>query len=384
MSYSKSKTKLRKLAFILSLSLFTFTACEKETTEPEPLPVTNPWTFELVESIPGSYVGTINRTAYDSQGGLHMAYTAGTVTSTSLRYAYKALNGTWTSTEVCPLLYYSEIDMAIDPSGVVYIAFEPDTDEAIHLAIKNQAGTFDDVLVDVLGPANHQGRFPALFADRNGSIHITFERANYGLRYTTYIPGTGFSAVETLNDDFSGSVSDLVVDSAGNVSVVYQDGSDIVFAYSQVDSINWEVNSIYNTGEGSQSYEGINLVMDNLGNLHGAFRKGHYDNNVIYMTLAYGSANWAFQALQISGGSNRTDRAIACDIHNNPHILFDYDFELHMGNLNTIWDYEYITGSSESNTDSNYDIQIDENNRAHVSFYNRTTDELYYATRMME
>jgi hypothetical protein len=124
--------------------------------------------------------------------------------------------------------------------------------------------------------------------------------------------------------------------------------------------------------------------MDNLGNLHGVFRKGSYDNNVIYMTLASGASTWAFQALQISNGSNRTDRAIACDINNIPHILFDEDFKLYMGTLNNIWEYEYIIGNSESCADANYDIQIDANNRAHVSYHNRTTEALYYATRVIE
>jgi hypothetical protein len=369
------------LLIALSIGL---ASCEKETTEPEPLPVPNPWTSELVESIPGSDVGVINKTSYDSQGGLHMAYTVATGTNTSLRYAYKPLNGTWISTEVCPLLFYTEIDMAIDPSGVVYIAFEPDSDEAIHLAIKNQGGTFDDILVDVMGSDNHQGRYPALFADHNGIIHITFDRANHGLRYTTYTPGTGFTPVEILNDDYSGSLADLVVDTANNVSVVYQNGSDILFAYSEADSTNWQVNSIYNTGEGSQAYEGIDLVIDKRGNLHGAFRKGQSDNNVIYMELDSGSTNWAFQTLQISNGSNRTDRAIACDINNNPHILYDQYKELHMASLSIIWGYEYITGGSDSPCDSNYDIQIDENNRAHVSFHNKGTDALYYATKVIE
>lgn len=190
MNHLYRKTELRNLVLIPCLALFIFTACEKDPIEPEQ--EVNAWEFELVDSIPGSDAGVINRTSYDSQGGLHMAYTVLSGTTSSLKYAYKAPGGNWTSTEICPKLYYDEIDMAIDPSGVVYIAFEPDTDESIHLAIQNQAGTFDDVLVDVLGTHNYQGRYPALFADQNGSIHITFDRANFGLRYTSYVPGTGW------------------------------------------------------------------------------------------------------------------------------------------------------------------------------------------------
>ncbi len=370
-----------RTVFALLFSLIILiTSCEKSdnTTEPE----TNKWSFELVDSIPGSDVGVINRTAYDSQGGLHMAYTV--TPGTSLRYAYKPLNGVWTSTEICPKLFYAEIDMAIDTLGVVYIAFEPDTDESIHLAIKNQDGTFDDILVDVLDTHNHQGRFPALFADNNGKIHITLDRANYGLRYTSYVPGTGFTAAETIDDIYSGSVADLVVDHTGRISIVYQSGSDILYAHKVANSDVWHVNSIYNTGEGSQSYEGINLVMDHLENLHGVFRKGQSDNNVIYMVLGYGNTNWDFETLQINNGSNRTDRAIACDIHNVPHVLYDQDFGLYMGSYDLNWVYNHIVGDADSRCDSNYDIQIDDSNRAHVSFHNRTTKVLYYAKKMME
>ncbi len=366
-------------ALLISFSILS-TSCEKsdDPTEPE----TNGWTFELVDSIPGSDAGVINRTAYDSQGGLHMAYTV--APGTSLRYAYKPINGVWTSTEICPKLFYTEIDMAIDTSGVVYIAFEPDTDESIHLAIKNQDGTFDDILVDVLGSHNSQGRFPALFADKNGKIHITFDRANYGLRYTSYLPGTGFTDAEVIDDTYSGSVADLVVDHTNKISIVYQSGSDILYAYSVANSDVWHVNSIYNTGYGSQSYEGINLVLDRVENLHGVFRKGQFDNNVIYMVLGYGNTNWDFETLQINNGSNRTDRAIACDIHNVPHVLYDQDFGLYMGSYDFNWVYTHIVGDADSNCDSNYDIQIDENNRAHVSFHNRTTGVLYYATKVLE
>ncbi len=156
----------------------------------------------------------------------------------------------------------------------VYITFEPEADESVHLAMKNQAGTFDDMLVDVLGSHNHQGRYPALFADSSGRIHITFDRANYGLRYTSYTPDGGFTAVETLSDDYSGSVSDMVVDDAGNINVVYQSGKFVLHAYSDANTSDWVVSEIYETEDGSQGYEGINLVMDNLGNLHGTFRNG--------------------------------------------------------------------------------------------------------------
>lgn len=383
MNYLLSKTKFRTFVFVLSMVLFTFTSCKKDPIEPEP--EANPWTFEVVESIPGSQTGLINRVAYDSQGGLHMAYTVLTGTTSSLRYAYKPLNGSWTTQEICPSLWYTEIDLAIDPNNKVYIAFEPESDEAVHLAVKNQAGTFDDILVDVLGDANHQGRFPALFADKYGVIHITFERANYGLRYTSYTPGTGFSVAETLTDQYSGSVSDLVVDDAGNIHIAYKDDDIILYAYSPVNTSDWEISEIYQTVTGSQSYEGINLVMDHLGNLHGTFRNGDYDNNVMYMRYVPGDVNWQIQTIgNGGGGSNRTDRAIACDINNIPHILYDQDFALQMATLNGGWTHEFIIGNTDSRCDVNYDIQIDNNNRAHVSFINRTSDVLYYATRIME
>ena len=380
MNYLRSKTKFRTLAFILSLTVLAFTACEKDTDEPE----TNTWALELVDSIPGAEAGLINRVAYDSQGGLHMAYTVMTGTTSSLKYAYKPLNGSWTTQEISPSLWYTEIDLAIDPNDKVYIAFEPESDQSVHLAVKNLAGTFDDILVDVLGPANHQGRYPALFADKNGVVHITFDRANYGLRYTTYTPGTGFSVVETLTDIYSGSVSDLVVDDAGNIHIAYKDDDIILYAYSAVNTSDWDISEIYERETGSQSFEGVNLVMDHLGNLHGTFRNGKTDDNVTYMSYVPGSVNWLFQSIGNSGDSNRNDGAIACDNNNVPYILFDQDFALQMATLNGGWKHELIKGNTDYRCDVNYDIQIDDNNRAHVSFFNRTNDVLYYATRVLE
>jgi hypothetical protein len=145
------------------------------------------------------------------------------------------------------------------------------------------------------------------------------------------------------------------------------------------------VSEIYQTVSGSQSYEGINLVMDQLGNLHGTFRNGDGDNNVMYMRYVPGDVNWQIQTIgNGGGGSNRTDRAIACDMNNIPHILYDQDFALQMATLSGDWQYEYIKGNTDNRCDVNYDIQIDHNNRAHVSFYNRTEDALYYATRVIE
>jgi hypothetical protein len=365
------------------MAVYVLAACEKN--DPEPETETNPWIFELVESTPESQTGLINRVDYDSKGGVHMAYTVIKDNITSLKYAHKPLNGNWITQEICPSLWYSEIDLAIDPNDNVYIAFEPESDEIVHLAIKNQAGTFDDIVVDVLGDANHQGRYPALFADRNGVIHITLDRANYGLRYTSYTPGSGFSVAETLTDQYSGSVSDLVIDDAGNIHIAYADDDLILYAYSEVSTSDWVISEIYQTVSGSQSYEGINLVMDQLGNLHGTFRNGDGDNNVMYMRYVPGDVNWQIQTIgNGGGGSNRTDRAIACDMNNIPHILYDQDFALQMATLNGDWQYEFILGNTDNRCDVNYDIQIDHNNRAHVSFYNRTEDALYYATRVIE
>jgi hypothetical protein len=373
-----------KLLIILSVSFFA--ACENEDVKPEvKTTIDENWSVELVDSIPGAKAGQFNMLSYDVDSGVHIAYTVHEGTDIRLKYAYKPANGNWSTTNVTNnLLYNDEIDIVVDNQKNVFIVYESDIDESLYLAEKTLDGKFGHVLVDVLGDRSYQARYPALFADNNGTIHLSFERANHGLRYTSYTFQGSFTDVQTLNDVYGGSRSDIVTDSDGGKHIIYHDNGNILYAYSESNSSTWSVSEIA-TYEGTyQSYEGVSLAIDNSDNLHGVYKSGAYDNNIYYLLKEKISNTWFNETIGNAGGSNRFDRAIACDTLNKPRILYDQDFGLYMASIGTSWQYEHIDGDSDYRCDRNYDLDITDNNQAHVSFYCRSTEVLRYATKSLK
>ena len=376
---------MKKIGLLIGLATLLFVACETEKIEPEQeQQAEQKWTIEVVDSIVGSNVGAFNILSYDVDSGVHIAYIVSVGTINNLKYAYKPYLGDWTTTEVASDLNSVEIDITVDKQKNVFIAYESGNDESLYIAEKSITGSFNHVLVDVLDDRNYQARYPALCVDNNDRVHLSFERANYGQRYTSYTFQGAFTNVEVMNDTYGGSLPDIVVDSKGNKHILYHGSGFILHSFSENNTNTWTVNEVASYDDSYQSYEGISLAIDQNDGLHGAYKTGSSDNNIKYVYKADGSDTWANEGIGNIGGSNRIDRAIACDINNTPRVLFDQDFGLNMATKDGNWEHELIKGNSDYRCDSNYDLEITDKNRAHVSFHCRTTEVLLYATQILE
>jgi hypothetical protein len=253
----------------------------------------------------------------------------------------------------------------------------------MYIAEKSINGSFNKVKVDVM-LRNDQARYPAIYADKNDVVHISFERANYGMRYATYSFQGAFTPAEILDDDITSSSSDIVVDSEGNKHIIHFHNENIYYSYSGNSDNSWTVTQIATGNVSASSYEGISLAIDRYDNLHAAYRYSSYNDNIHYLYKSSGNSNWQEQGIGNIGGSNRRDRAIACDTLGNPHVLYDENFGLKIASKRGSWSHEAIFGNSSNRCDTNYDIEITDKNRAHVSFYNRTTGVIRYATRILK
>jgi hypothetical protein len=328
--------------------------------------------------------------AYDVDSGVHIAYVVSTKNNNtfSLKYAYKPYNGNWTTTEVENPISNDIIDIAVDKQKnvfIVYRGYDPanNNNELMYIAEKSITGSFNKVQVDVM-VRNDQARYPAIYADKNDVVHISFERANYGMRYASYgFQGT-FTPAEILDDNITSSSSDIVVDSEGNKHIIHFHGENIYYSYKGNSDNSWTVSQIATGNVGNDSYAGISIAIDRYDNLHAAYRYSSYDNNIHYLYKPSGNSNWQEQGIGNIGGSNRFDRAIACDTLGNPHVLYDENFGLKIASKKGSWSHEAIFGNSSYRCDNNYDIEITDKNRAHVSFYCRTTGVLRYATRIIK
>jgi hypothetical protein len=384
----KNFKNIKKLTVLVISTIFTFIACEKI----DPLLPTDEdgknWTIEVIDSIPGAEVGIYNMLTYDVDSGIHIAYVVSENSTYSLKYAYKPYGGTWALIEVENPIASDIIDIAVDRQKNIFIAYRgydpsDNNNEKMYVAEKSINGSFNKVMADVM-ERNDQARYPAIFADNNDMIHISFERANYGMRYATYgFQGT-FTPAEILDDDITSSSSDIAVDSEGNRHVVHFHNENVYYSYRENSDNSWTVNQIATGDVGNDSYAGISLAIDRYDNIHAAYRHSSYDNNIHYLYKPAGSNNWQEQGIGNIGGSNRLDRAIACDTLGNPHLLYDEDYGLKIASKKTSWSYEHIMGNSDYRCDSNYDIKITDKNRAHVSFYCRTTGVLRYASKQLK
>ena len=385
----KKYSNIKILIAGLISAVFILTSCEKNEPEVPEVKKFEGWEIELVDSIAGAETGVYNMLAYDADSGVHIAYIVSQNNIYSLKYAYKPYNGNWTTTEVENPISSDIIDIAVDNQNNVFIAYRgyapTDNDnERLYIAEKSINGSFNTVMVDVLGEQNFQARYPSIYADKNDVVHIAFERANYGMRYTTYTFQGAFTPVEILDDNITSSSSDIVVDSEGNKHIAHFNNENVYYSFKGYSDNSWTVNQIASGDEGNDSYAGINIATDLFDNLHIAYRHSSYDNNIHYLYQVAGSNNWQEQSIGNAGGSNRFDRALACDTLGNPHVLYDESYGLKIASKKGGWSYEAIMGNSDYRCDANYDLEIMDNNRAHASFYCRTTGVLRYATKVLK
>ncbi len=264
---------------------------------------TSAWTTTEVvstESTDFSYWPSI---AVDSAGNIHIAWQddtdyAGSGTDTDIFYKHwNSSSSSWSATEVVSTESTGGAyapSLATDSAGNIHIAWDDYTDYA-------GAGTEEDIFykrwdastsawttTEVVSTesTDHSG-YPSLATDSAGNIHIAWQD------YTDYAGAGGdedifykrwdhssltwtttevVSTESTLYADFSS----LVVDSAGNIHVAWNDGAnyagsgidmDIFYKHWDASTSSWTLTEVVST-ESTEPSGSPSLVVDTVGNIH--------------------------------------------------------------------------------------------------------------------
>lgn len=371
---------MKQATFLLSLLfmvVFAFSACEKDDDETTDDDNNNPengngWQTEVVDSIAGTDTGFFNMLALDSDSGVHIAYV---VDGNHLKYAYKPYNGTSWNLEVVAENIEEEVDIAIDNQDRIYIAYNS-AEERLMIAEKH------------LGDANfthrqvaddHLLRYPSITCDHSGLLHISFQRANYGMRHAVHEFGSDIFDMEIVgnDDDVLGSRSAIVAKDDGSVHILWHDNDAIKYAEKPSATDDFTVSEIA-TGEYSGAYEDVGLCADRYGDLHGYYLNGQTDNNIVYI---HKTSQWFTESIG-NERADRIDRGIATDTLGIPYIVYSIN-ELQIAGKPSSWVMSTIEGSYEYQCGYNTDIVITDQNAAHVSYYVVSTDVLKYAWKRL-
>ncbi len=381
-----------KKVFLKIMTLATivaFTACEKNEDLVDNRPNDkNKWIVETFDSQSDSYWGQYVKVAYDSEGGSHIAYVSNDNNDYELRYAYRDITGTWSKETLVSLLYDNHIDIAVDPSDNIYIIYEDDQDECLHVLEKPINGQFIDVKLDILFndtgySRSYQARYGNLFADKNGNIHIAFDRANFGLRYYPYSfqATLDTSKLEEIDDNITGGNPDIIVNTNGDIHIISPGSNKLNYSSRLFSSHIWTTKEeVVATGD-VQSFQSLGLAIDELNSMYAVFLTT--DDYLGYSSVQE-SNSWASTTISDGRiGIRRGDLNIDTDTLNQARILYERDDVLTLATKKLSWNQEPI-GNDKTFRAKKSDLAIDFRNRSHIVFYDADTKEFKYATKVLE
>ncbi len=238
--------KSLKMFFLAFLSFALFTACDKEDDDPI---VEATWQIEIVDNTgsPLSY----NKLATDLSGGNHIAYVdEGTDDVVKLKYAYKALNGTW-QTEFIENVEECQnwIDMALDTiANKIYVVYVIDNkpvgtgiDSWLMLAEKSIGGT-SWTKTPIQSELNNS-RYPRITIDKNSGIHVSYSRGGVGDQYYAYRPLNGTFSISLITEDGDAN-SSIAVDNNLNVHIAYYQSDALRYATKSATATEWTITDI--------------------------------------------------------------------------------------------------------------------------------------------
>lgn len=207
------------------------------------------------------------------------------------------------------------------------------------------------------------------------------------------ITGSGFSDLDDTNVTYDGinhqwtkTTADfgneaghenaIAVDSNGHVHIVHASGDGYAFTHSVYDGTSWTPSGIKNC-EGSYCW-GTDMVIDDNDELHAAYSTN--TNKLVYMR--YDGSNW--NSTQVSSNAKVGPVGIALDSHNHPHISFTANGQYCGGGLyfasfdGTGWTTNAVDSGSNKGCDSA--LLIDRNDKAYISYLDRSQSKLKFTT----
>ena len=207
------------------------------------------------------------------------------------------------------------------------------------------------------------------------------------------ITGSGFSALDDTNVTYDGinhqwtkTTADygseaghenaMAIDSNGHVHIVHASGDTYAFTHSVYDGSSWTPTGIKNC-EGSYCW-GTQMVIDDNDELHAAYST----NTGLVVYMHFDGSSWA--STQVSTGAKVGPVGIAVDSNNHPHISFT-GYHQYCGNGlrlasfdGTAWTTNVIESGGNKGCDSS--LLIDGNDKAYISYLDRSTSKLKFTT----
>lgn len=311
--------------------------------------------------------------------------------------------------------YYFNVvveDQAATVNKSAYSVETEGTIAAIHVAyeyrggsdlryITNETGSFVKGIVDNRSDI----RELAIARQSDGTIHFSYYE-NGGspdsLYYATGSHGGGFNAVRIYPEQDStdtGEFNSIAVESDGTVHLLFTEaisvpGTDRSALYytsgtyssflANLNTNNVEPEEVQ--AEGSQDTgNGIEMLIDGSGDLHFSYGDRTGDEDIRYGTGTTGSFDISAFVEESSNNELGSETAIGMDSQGNIHIAYhDNDansvlYETNAGG-NSDWSQASETVDGTSDRGRELDLAIDGSDKVHICYYDRTNDEIRYAT----
>tara|TARA_B100000767_G_C19752391_1_gene531364 strand:+ start:22 stop:2322 length:2301 start_codon:yes stop_codon:yes gene_type:complete len=312
----------------------------------------------------------------DDQGDIHISYVSN---SHSLHYAY--YDGVaWTTNVVDNserVGGYSSL--AVGDDGSIHISYHDKENNDLKYAIHDGSGWTTQTIDDAVGGA---GTYTSLAIDSLGNVHISYRASGiHCLKHAMYDQSTESWSVSIVTMDNSGEYSSLAIDSNDRLHISWYKNAGIDLKYAVYESGSWITSTVDEVGRVGQH---SSLAVDSNGIPHISY----YDDsnsNLKYATL--NGSTWTQLTIDSGEDNVGTHSQIITDSSGNPHIVYfatggnwqnAYGYLKHASFDGNNWTISILDNSSY-NIGSYVSIDLDSNNRFHVSYRDNINGQLIHS-----
>ncbi|MBI5664011.1 MAG: hypothetical protein HZC49_02805 [Nitrospirae bacterium] len=340
------------------------------------------WVITAIDS--AGIVGKYTSIAIDSLNKAHIGYFDWQ--NSSLKYATNA-SGSWVKTTVeSSVVVGNYLSIAVDGSRKAHISYYDETNTYLKYAT-NTTGSWVKTTVD---SAAFVGATSSIAVDSSNKAHISYyDSTNANLKYATNTSGSWVKTTVDSTGD-AGNISAISVDSSNKAHISYYDSTTAALEYATNTSGSWVISIIDNAGLAGD-YNSI--AVDGNGKAHISY----YDTtkgDLKYATNASGM--WVTATIDSSGDVGEYT-SIAVDGSGKVYISYLYNYSQTDADLRYATNSGVTPGTGNCSGTANWNctsidtatynlictsIAVDADNKAHISYYDSTNDDLKYATNV--